>query len=89
MDLVRKVARGFALMGQKGASGVDVLVGFLVIALLASVLIPVAITLINDTDTTGWGGSEILIWGLLPLIVVVGLLFMFLKKAGLGGGRGG
>ncbi len=87
MNVILKARQKF--VAEMGAVGADVLVGFLVIAILASVLIPVAITTISDTDTTGWGASEILIWGLLPLIIVVGLLFMFLKRAGLGsGGKG-
>jgi uncharacterized BrkB/YihY/UPF0761 family membrane protein len=85
MDVIRAVGRRI-VRSQVGASGTEVLIGFLVIAILASVLIPVAITTISDTDTSGWGASEVLIWGLLPLIIVVGLLFMFLRRAGLGGG---
>lgn len=87
MNVAKYVARAIA-HGQKGAAGAGMLVSFLVTAILASVLIPVAITTISGTDTTGWGASEILIWGLLPLIIVVGLLFIFLRKAGLGSGSG-
>ncbi len=86
MDVVSMIGRAI-VHGQRGAAGAGMLVSFLVTAILASVLIPVAITTISDTDTTGWGASEILIWGLLPLIIVVGLLFIFLRRAGLGGGR--
>jgi hypothetical protein len=38
---------------------------------------------VNNTTTTGWSASTIVMWGLLPLIAVVGILYGVLNVFGI------
>jgi len=39
--------------------------------MLASILVPLTIATVNDTNTTGWDTGAIAIWNLLPLFAVL------------------
>lgn len=51
--------------------GVGFLPYLLVSVLLASILVPLTISYVNSTNTTGWDAGAIVIWGLLPLFAVL------------------
>lgn len=46
-----------------------------------SALIPVALSLFYDANTTGWDADVITIWGLIPIFVVLGLALYFIMRS--------
>lgn len=67
-----------------GNWAVKVLIGML----LASLLIPIAITNVINADQTGWDASTIALWAIIPLAIVIGLVIAVFRSSGLGTGRG-
>jgi len=43
-------------------------------------LIPGAITTLSNTSTTGWDASTIALWGIIPLIVIISIVWGILPK---------
>lgn len=56
-------------------------------ALFVAALIPIAISTLNDTNTTGWSTGEVAIFGFLGLAILATVILAFLPKNT--GGRGG
>lgn len=60
------------------------IVGGLVVMIVASALVPTALTAFHGANTTGWTTSEIAIFSVLGVLFVVGLLigivYMALRK---------
>lgn len=67
-----------------GSWVVKVLIGML----LASVLLPVAISNIIGADQSGWDASTIALWAIIPIAIVIGLVVAVFRTSGLGTGRG-
>lgn len=53
---------------------VKYIVGGLVVLVLVSVLTPIGLNAIHSTNTTGWSSSETTIFGILGVLVLVGVL---------------
>lgn len=53
---------------------VKYIVGGLVVLVLVSVLTPIGLEAIHATNTTGWSSSETTIFGILGVLVLVGVL---------------
>lgn len=51
-------------------------IGIFVTVLLTAILIPVAFTQIFNANTTGWDSNTVTIFGLIPIIAVVGLILI-------------
>lgn len=63
---------------------VKVLIGLL----LASILLPIAISNIIGADQTGWDASTIALWAIIPIALVIGLVVKVFASSGLStGGR--
>jgi hypothetical protein len=59
-------------------------VGALVICVLAGALLPTALTSLHSANTTGWTSGEVAIFGVIGVIIlvgiVIGIVYMALKK---------
>ena len=47
---------------------------------VTAALIPGAITTLTDANTTGWDSSTVALWGIIPLIVIIGIVWAILPK---------
>ena len=47
---------------------------------VTAALIPGAITTLTNASTTGWDASTIALWGIIPLIVIIGIVWALLPK---------
>lgn len=57
------------------------IVALVVVAILASALIPTAITSIVGVNTTTWGTGAIAMWGVIGIFVVLCVLLIFVGIA--------
>ena len=57
--------------------------GIVSITLGAVMLANVFISVIKDTNTTGWETSEVALWGLLTLVGIIGLVVGVLQVFGI------
>jgi hypothetical protein len=64
-------------------------VNWLVIAILAAALVPAIMDALTSVDTSSWPTIAALIWDNLPVFIIVGILFIILRRTGLGTGSGG
>jgi uncharacterized membrane protein len=66
------------LAGEKGIGGtaVTAIVGLVVALVVLANLAPIALESLMDVDTTGWDTEVEAIWGVLIILIVVGLLFL-------------
>jgi hypothetical protein len=65
------------------------LVNWLVIAILAAALVPSIMDSLLAVDTSTWPPIASLVWDNLPVFIIVGILFLILRRTGLSSGRGG
>jgi len=56
----------------RGASVIDKIIGIVISAVIIAALIPTAMTALLETNTTGWGASSIALWGVMPILIIVG-----------------
>ena len=68
---------------QRGVAFVE----WLVVAILAAALVPSIMTTLLAVDTTTWGTMPALIWDNLPVFLIIGVLYIFLKKTGISVGK--
>jgi len=47
---------------------------------VVAALIPGAITTLTGANTTGWDTSTVALWGIIPLIVIIGIVWGILPK---------
>ena len=47
---------------------------------VTAALIPGAITTLVGANTTGWDTSTVALWGIIPLIVIIGIVWAILPK---------
>lgn len=64
-------------VGAMLGAGIMAIVVITVIAVLASAVIPSAITSIVGTNTTTWGTGAVAIWDTLDIFIVLGVLLLF------------
>jgi hypothetical protein len=65
------------------------MVDWLIIAILAAALVPAIFETLLAVDTTSWPAIAALIWDNLPIFIIVGVLYLILRRTGLSSGRGG
>lgn len=58
------------------------IVAMVIALILVAVLIPVAFTQIASANQTGWAASVVSLWGLIPVIAIIGIFLLVLKVAG-------
>jgi hypothetical protein len=79
------LARSFleADRGQVNAAGaaVEVVVAIMVAGLVAAFLLPIAIQEIVAVDTTGWSSGAAEMWGIMDVIIVLGVFLMMIGIA--------
>lgn len=63
------------------------IVGALIAMLLVSALVGSIMASFHGTNTTGWSTAEISVFAVLGILVLIGLLYGFIKLAGIGGGK--
>lgn len=68
-------------MGQRGVSMTSYVIGIAVAALVVAIIIPIAFGQFFSTVTTSWDAQTILIWGIIPVIVILAIVLFFLNKA--------
>jgi hypothetical protein len=66
---------------QRGVSMTSYVIGIAVAALVVAIIIPVAFSQFFATVTTSWDAQTILIWGIIPVIVILAIVLFFLNKA--------
>lgn len=66
---------------QRGVSMTSYVIGIAVAALVVAIIIPVAFSQFFSTVTTSWDAQTILIWGIIPVIVILAIVLFFLNKA--------
>jgi hypothetical protein len=71
----------FLAVGQRGASMTSYVIGIAVAALVVSIIVPIAFGQFFSTDTASWDAQTILIWGIIPLVVILAIVLFFLNKA--------
>ena len=64
-------------------------VDWLIIAILAAALVPSIFTTFLSVDTSGWPEVAVLVWDNLPIFIIIGVLYLILRRTGLMSGRGG
>lgn len=67
------------MVDMKG--GVEMVIGFLVIGILAASLIPEAVDEITNVSTSSWGNIETTLWNLTPMAIVLGGFLYFIGAA--------
>lgn len=45
-------------------------------------LVPAALDTLFDVNTTGWGASNIALWGLIPLAIIAAVVIVFVPRMG-------
>ena len=66
---------------QRGVSMTGFVIGIAVAALVVAIIIPVAFGQFFATVTTSWDAQTILIWGIVPVVVILAIVLFFLNKA--------
>jgi hypothetical protein len=63
-------------------------ISWLIIAILAAAFVPSVMETLLAVDTAAWPEIAVLVWDNLPVFIIVGVLFIILKRTGLlGGGK--
>ncbi|MBW8035451.1 MAG: hypothetical protein FVQ79_07425 [Planctomycetes bacterium] len=63
-------------------------INWLIIAILAAALVPSIMDTLIAVDTTTWPAIAVLVWDNLPVFIIIGVLFLILRKTGIMG-KGG
>lgn len=71
----------FLAVGQRGASMTSYVIGIAVAALVVAIIVPIAFGQFFATTTTSWDAQTILIWGIIPLVVILAIVLFFLNQA--------
>lgn len=67
--------------GETMKTGIVAIVALVVIAILASALLPAAITSIVDTNTTAWSAGAVSMWDAVPIFLVLVFLLIVIGLA--------
>jgi uncharacterized BrkB/YihY/UPF0761 family membrane protein len=51
-----------------------------VVVLVVALVIPIAINIFGDVDTSGWDANLVLIWDIIPLFALLGIGIGFIYK---------
>jgi protein-S-isoprenylcysteine O-methyltransferase Ste14 len=76
-----RIAGMWGKTSQRGVSAAGFVIAISVAALVASIIVPIAFGQFFSTDTSSWDAQTILIWGIVPLVVVLAIVLWFLNKA--------
>jgi len=60
----------------------SLLSGFIYLAIAAIVITSVFLTIVHDTNTTGWSTSEVALWSVMGLAGIIALLMGALQLGG-------
>ena len=71
----------FMRAAQRGSAMSGFVVGIAVAALIVAILIPIAFSQFFAVDTGSWDAQTILLWGIVPLVIILALVLYFLNKA--------
>lgn len=71
----------FVVSAQRGVSMTGFVIGIAVAALVVAIIIPVAFGQFFATSTASWDAQTILIWGIIPVVVILAIVLFFLNKA--------
>lgn len=66
---------------ERGASMSSYVIGIAVAALIVAIIVPIAFGQFFAVDTGSWDAQTILIWGIIPLIIILAIVLFFLNKA--------
>ena len=69
--------------GNLSSGGVLAMV---VTILVVAAAIPIAVTAINDSNTTGWSAGQVALWGILGLVIIALVVIAFTRGLTKGGG---
>lgn len=58
-------------------------VNWLIIAILAAALVPSIMDSLLDVDTSSWPAVAALVWDNLPVFIIIGVLYLILRRTGL------
>lgn len=60
--------------------GVDMVIQIMLAIFLGSILLPIAFTEWFNATTSGWGSGASALWPVIPIMALIGLLYMFYNK---------
>lgn len=66
---------------QRGVSATSFVISIAVAALVVAIIVPIAFGQFFSTNTSSWDAQTILIWGIIPLVVILAIVLYFLNKA--------
>ena len=66
---------------QRGAAMTNFVIGIAVAALVVAIILPIAFNQFFSVNTGSWDAQTILIWGIIPLVVILGVVLFFLNRA--------
>lgn len=66
---------------QRGASMSSYVIGIAVAALIVAIIIPIAFGQFFSVNTGSWDAQTVLIWGIIPLVIILAIVLYFLNKA--------
>lgn len=66
---------------ERGASMSSYVIGIAVAALIVAIIVPIAFNQFFAVDTGSWDAQTILIWGIIPLVIILAIVLYFLNKA--------
>jgi hypothetical protein len=55
-------------------------VGLFLTVVLAAALIPSALTTFNAANTSGWSSEQIALWGVIGVIIIVGVIMLLIPS---------
>lgn len=68
-------------VSQRGAGMTTFVIGIAVAALVVAIIVPIAFSQFFSTDTGSWDAQTILIWGIIPVVIILAIVLFFLNKA--------
>lgn len=66
---------------ERGASASSFVIGIAVAALIVAIIVPIAFNQFFSVDTGSWDAQTILIWGIIPLVIILAIVLYFLNRA--------
>ena len=65
----------------KGVAIIDKVIGIVIAAVIIAALIPTAMTALIGTNTTTWSASSVALWGVMPILIIVGCVVAIVSYA--------
>jgi uncharacterized membrane protein (DUF485 family) len=68
------------LSNEKANTGIGMIVTYFILAILVAAFIPSTIDTLIGVNTSGWGATEITIFGTFTIFIMTGVMYMIIPK---------